>query len=102
MGKLSKAKALTETEKFCIEGMINNEMSISEIAKVLGREESLVKKLLEDYEEETIPLTINETSSGNKGVSIMTEAGSYRVDSARERELGPTKTSEDTLHKIHE
>ena len=76
MGKLSKAKALTETEKFCIEGMINNEMSVSEIARTLGREKSLIENLLEDYEEETTALTINETASGNKGVAIMTEAGS--------------------------
>lgn len=102
MGKLSKAKALTETEKFCIEGMINNEMSVSEIARTLGREKSLIEKLLEDYEEETTPLTINETSSGNKGVAIMTEAGSYRVDEAKKRKPKPTKTSETAIHKINE
>ncbi len=102
MGKLSKAKALTETEKFCIEGMINNEMSVSEIARTLGREKSLIEKLLEDYEEETTPLTINETASGNKGVAIMTEAGSYRVDEAKKREAKPTKTSETAIHKINE
>ncbi len=77
-------------------------MSFSEIARTLGREKSLIEKLLEDYEEETTALTINETASGNKGVAIMTEAGSYRVDEAKKRKAKPTKTSETAIHKINE
>ena len=62
MGKLSKAKALTETEKFCIEGMINNEMSVSEIARTLGREKSLIENLLEAKKRKAKPTKTSETA----------------------------------------
>ena len=40
MGKLSNAKKLTNAEKYAIEGMYNNNMSSSNIAKALGRNSS--------------------------------------------------------------
>ena len=46
MGKLSKAKKITETEKFCIEGMLNNGMSIEEAAKALGRPVEAIEDLV--------------------------------------------------------
>ena len=84
MGKLSKAKKITETEKFCIEGMLNNGMSTEEAAKALGRPVEAIEDLVNEYEQDPGPMTINETASGNRGVTVMTEAGSYRVDQARE------------------
>ena len=83
MGKLSKAKKITETEKFCIEGMLNNGMSTEEAAKALGRPVEAIEDLEKEYEQDPGPMTINETASGNRGVSVMTAASSYRVDPAR-------------------
>jgi hypothetical protein len=105
MGKLSKAKKLTETEKFCIEGMLNNGMSNEEVANALGRDVELIEELIDDYEQDPGPMTINETASGNRGVTVMTEAGSYRVDQARENHnnsLAENKKTQGTIHKIHE
>ena len=101
MGKLSKAKAITETEKFCIEGMLQNGMSVEAVAKTIGRPEEMVQGLVDEYEQEGGPATINETASGNRGVSIMTEAGSYRVDEARKRD-GPERDTRSIIHKINE
>ena len=105
MGKLSKAKNLTETEKFCIEGMLNNGMSNEEVANTLGRPVDLIESLVEDYEQDPGPMTINEAASGNRGVTVMTETGSYRVDQARENHKNSSnenKKTEGTIHKIHE
>ena len=38
MGKLSKAKQMTDAEKYCIQGMRYNDMSPEEISKTLGRD----------------------------------------------------------------
>ena len=105
MGKLSKAKKITETEKFCIEGMLNNGMSTEEAAKALGRPVEAIEDLVNEYEQDPGPMTINETASGNRGVTVMTEAGSYRVDQARENHKNSSndnKKTQGTIHKIHE
>ena len=39
MGKLSNAKKLTDTEKYAIQGMHDNEMSASDIGKSLSRDD---------------------------------------------------------------
>ena len=102
MGKLSKAKSLTEAEKYCVEGMLYNGMGASEISKTLGRDEVLIEEFIKQEEEEGGgPMIINETASGSKGVTIMTEAGSYRVDEAKKKDL-PKPSTETTIHKIHE
>ena len=92
MGKLSNAKSLTETEKYCVEGMLYNGMGASEISKTLGRDEALIEKFIKQEEESDGPMTINETASGSKGVTNMTEAGSYRVDEAKKKR--PTETTQ--------
>lgn len=103
MGKLSKAKKLTETEKFCIEGMLNNGMDLKAVAKALDRPLDLIEELIEDYNNDPGPMTINETASGNKGVTVMTEAGSYSVDEAKKRfnKTAP-KQKPQVIHKINE
>ena len=52
MGKLSKAKTLTEAEKYCIQGMYYNEMSLEEISKTLGREPSDVEPYVSQLNKE--------------------------------------------------
>jgi hypothetical protein len=103
MGKLSKAKKLTETEKFCIEGMLSNGMEIDAVAKALDRPVSLIQKLIDDYNDEPGPMMINETASGNKGVTVMTEVASYNVDEAKKRfnKTAP-KQKPQVIHKINE
>jgi hypothetical protein len=44
--------------------------------------QSYVEELEEDGDKTFI---INETGSGNRGVAVMTQAGSERVDAVRER-----------------
>jgi len=78
MGKLSNAKNLTKAEKYSIEGMFSNDMSIKEIAKALGREESLVSKYVDSFQEE------KKEPYKSKGMAIMTEAISERVDRIRQ------------------
>ena len=98
MGKLSKAKSLTQAEQYCIDGMLSNGMSHSKIASTLGRD--IINEYVNSSEQEAGPMTINKTLSGNKGVSIMTEAGSQRVDASRNRHYEGAK--EKPVHRIHE
>ena len=100
MGKLSKAKSLTQAEQYCIDGMLSNGMSPSKIASTLGRDIELINEYVNNPEQESGPMTINKTLSGNKGVSIMTEAGSQRVDASRNRHYEGAK--EKPVHRIHE
>tara|TARA_Y100000034_G_scaffold84086_1_gene100681 strand:- start:48 stop:293 length:246 start_codon:yes stop_codon:yes gene_type:complete len=81
--------------------MLYNGMDASEISKALGRDEALIEEFIKQEEESGGPMTINETASGNRGVSIMTEAGSYRVDEAKKKDL-PKPDTEGKIHKIHE
>jgi len=101
MGKLSKAKAMTDAEKYCIQGMYWNDMSPEEISKTLGRDISEVEKHTEKLDREESSLIIKETGGGNKGVSIMTPAGSQRVDESRERPI-PPRDNTNTIHPIND
>lgn len=103
MGRLSKAKKLTDTEKYCIQGMHYNKMSAQDISKTLGREAEEVETYVESLEqqEDRKSFIINETGSGTKGVAIMTQAGSEQVDAARERPL-PPRNNANTIHSIHD
>lgn len=93
MGKLSNAKNLTKAEKYSIEGMFSNDMSIQEIAKVLGREESLVSKYVDSFQEK------KKEPHESKGMAVMTEATSERVD--RMRQNMPKKAQHGAIHNIN-
>ena len=105
MGKLSKAKQITDMEKYCIQGMHYNGMSKEEISKALGRDVEEVTNYISSLEQEQgkkgSTFIINETGSGTKGVAIMTQAGSEQVDAAREQ-LVPPRNSVGTIHSIHD
>ncbi len=79
-------------------------MEIEKISKALGRDAKLIENLIEEYDKEVNsgPMTINETASGNKGVTVMTEAASYNVDAAKQRVLPPSEKIKGTVHKIHD
>jgi hypothetical protein len=93
MSKLSTAKKITKIEKFCIEGMFDNDMEPKAIAKALGRNVvdveayiSEVEEREEAVEEEAPPeMILKKTVNGDEGVSIMTPAGSLKVDANREK-----------------
>ena len=101
MGKLSNAKSLTKTEKYSIQGMLNNGMDAATIAKALDRDEELVTEYVESYNEEKtkVQTNINKTANGNRGVSIMTEATSQRVDGMRSQLSGKSK-NHSAIHNI--
>ena len=101
MGKLSNAKNLTKTEKYSIQGMSDNGMDSSAIAKALDREEEIVADYIESYKEEKakVQTSINKTANGNRGVSIMTEATSQRVDGMRGQLSGKSK-NHSAIHTI--
>tara|TARA_R110000824_G_scaffold128568_4_gene289532 strand:- start:41524 stop:41850 length:327 start_codon:yes stop_codon:yes gene_type:complete len=94
MGKLSNAKCLTDIERYSVEGMLQNEMSVEAIAKALQREESLVADYVNgiSQEEETQKdLLVRKTKSGKSGVTVMTQAASQKSDS-QEKEGTPETT----------
>ena len=93
MGKLSNSKNLTKAEKYSIEGMYSNDMSIKEISKSLGREESLVSNYTDTFKEE------EKETHESKGMAVMTEAISERVD--RIRQSMPAKPKHSAIHNIN-
>tara|TARA_R100001377_G_scaffold73572_1_gene49599 strand:+ start:291 stop:620 length:330 start_codon:yes stop_codon:yes gene_type:complete len=105
MGKLSTAKKITTTEKYCIEGMFHNDMETKAIAKVLGRSVGLVEEYVSELEEkekeENSPdMVLKKTVNGDDGVSIMTPAGSIKVDTNREKNKN-VKVSNRGTRAIH-
>ena len=71
------------------------------IAKALDRDEELVTEYVESYNEEKtkVQTNINKTANGNRGVSIMTEATSQRVDGMRSQLSGKSK-NHSAIHTI--
>ena len=92
MGKLSNAKKLTKTEQYAIEGMVSNGMYVSEIAKSLSRDVDLVSEYVSSIEEP------EKKEHKSKGLAVMTEATSQRID--RMRNTIPKKTRDAAIHKI--
>ena len=100
MGKLSKAKNLTNVEKYSIEGMLANGMKPEAIAEALGRNHDLVLAFVDSYNKKDIKIA-NKTRSGKSGVSIMTEAASQAIDSTKPSRTA-TKSRSSAIHTIHE
>jgi len=101
MGKLSKAKKMTDVERYCIQGMYWNEMGSEDISKVLERDLEEVKKYIVKLERENDTSIIHETGGGNKGVAVMTSAGSQKVDDSRKVPVAPRNQS-NIIHSIHD
>jgi len=103
-----KKGKLTDIEKACIKGMFSEDISIMAMAAQLDRsapivekEVELIKRQKERIESDTAreQLFINKTAAGSKGVSIMTEAGSVRVDASKDKS-SPSDTRSGWIHKI--
>ena len=103
-----KKGKLTDVEKACIKGMLSDNMSVMTMATQLDRSVPIVEKEVEliKRQEERInsdaareQLFINQTAAGSKGVSIMTEAASVRVDASKDKSI-PSDTRSAWIHKI--
>ena len=103
-----KKGKLTDVEKACIKGMLSDNMSVMTMATQLDRSVPIVEKEVEliKRQEERIKsdaareqLFINQTAAGSKGVSIMTEAASVRVDTSKDKSI-PSDIRSAWIHKI--
>jgi len=98
-----KKGKLTQTELACIKGMISEDVSLDDMCTQLDRSDILVGKAVNSIKSEAVreQLFINKTASGSKGISVMTEAGSVRGDTAKDRESSaPKKTRSPWVHTI--
>ena len=81
-----KKGKITKIESACIKGMVANNISTEDIATQLNRGVSTIEKEIERIKAEAVKeqLYVNKTASGNKGVSIMTEAASVQGDAVKD------------------
>ena len=98
MGKLSNAKKLVKAEKFSIEGMFANGMTIAEISKSLDRDKELVKGYIDSMTKDADKPRESEDVNNN-GAAVMTEAIPQRIDAIRDNI--PTR-KHPAIHVINE
>ena len=96
-----KKGKLTDVEKACIKGMLSDDMSVMTMATQLDRSAPIIEKEVERMKSDTTreQLFINKTAAGSKGVSIMTEAASVRVDTSKDKSI-PSDIRSAWIHKI--
>ena len=96
-----KKGKLTDVEKACIKGMLSEDVSIASMATQLDRSALIVEKEIERIKSDVMKeqLFINKTAAGSKGVSIMTEAASVRVDASKDKSV-PSDARSAWIHKI--
>jgi IS30 family transposase len=96
-----KKGKLTDVEKACIKGMLSEDVSIASMATQLDRSALIVEKEIERIKSDVMreQLFINKTAAGSKGVSIMTEAASVRVDASKDKSV-PSDARSAWIHKI--
>ena len=102
MGKLSSAKCLTDIERYSVEGMLQNGMSVEAIAKALKREEGLVADYanrISQEEETQKDLLVRKTKSGNGGVTVMTQAASQKSDGQKKEGTPETTGKSSWIHR---
>ncbi len=94
-------KNLKDNHKFSLEGLRKNGVSAEDAADFLNLIPESVTEYyseLQDNEEKEKGKLINTTATGSKGVSIMTAAGSQRIDQLRTKKKAVTKSP--SVHKI--
>jgi len=103
---------LSQNEKYIIEGMFDDGKSFEEISVAVERTSATVEKHIrslatEDNEEEAAPKKgknkvpmLRRTATGQKGVSIMTDAASSISDLKRNSQSTIKKRFKGTIHKI--
>ena len=99
-----KKGKVTDVEVSCLKGMLLDNISEGDMARQLDRSVSFVQKELSIIQKaiEQASLFINETASGDKGVSIMTPAASTRIDEnkAKDSTIPREASSKPWIHKI--
>lgn len=97
-----KKGKITAIESSCLKGMIADGVSIENMCTQLNRSNAVVEKEVNRIKEASVrdQLFINKTASGNKGVSILTEAASVRGDEAKSNQSS-TSSKEDRSPWIH-
>lgn len=77
-----KKGKLTDIEIFCIQGMMAEDVNVTDMAGQLGRSVTVVEKAADKLRETAARegLFINKTASGQEGVTIMTPAASAKAD----------------------
>lgn len=92
-------RKLTEVHMATADGLIGRGKSVSETVAIVAKQFGILPKSVQQYIESKAaempvvvetpkppdPLFINKTQKGREGMSVMTEAGSMRVDNNRER-----------------
>ena len=96
-----KKGKLTDVEKACIKGMLSEDVSVASMATQLDRSALIIDKEISRIKADVMreQLFINKTAAGSKGVSIMTEAASVRVDASKDKS-SPSDTRSGWIHKI--
>ena len=109
---MTKPGKLSNIEKYCIQGMVQDNKSVEEIAIELNRKEESISKYLDSIESSLAKietnkeitakdLIIKKTGSGKKGVAIMTEAASQQLDGTRNQRITKQSKLRDAIHKIY-
>ena len=99
-----KKGKITTIETACIKGMIANNVATEEMATQLNRGVPTIEKEVERIAAESVreQLFINQTASGSKGVSVMTQAGAVRGDESKNKQSASVETERAPwIHKIN-
>ena len=96
---------LNNEKKYAIQGMIANDKTVPEIAKVLKIDEKSINKYIETLKNSIKKIEdnidsfgfINKTDNGKSGVAIMTEAASYKGDAASKRSKSSNVRTKNTI-----
>jgi len=99
-----KKGKITTIETACIKGMIANNVATEEMATQLNRGVPTIEKEVERITAESVreQLFINQTASGSKGVSVMTQAGAVRGDESKNKQSASVETERAPwIHKIN-
>ena len=101
-----KKGKITDVEVSCLKGMLLDNISEEDMARQLGRTTSFVKKELAVIQKavERASLFINETASGEKGVSIMTPLASTKIDENKSKQstIPPQSERKTWVHKLRD
>lgn len=106
-------RKLNEVHMAAVDGLLARGKSANETVALVAKQFDLLPKSVQQYaesklaEQPVIPNTpvplpdpmINKTASGREGVMVMTEAGSNRVDAARERNKSIVPKVPSHIHK---
>jgi hypothetical protein len=109
---MTKGGKLSNIEKYCIQGMFQNGVTIEQMSTELNRKEETItayldsiESSLQKIEENKTPkakdFMITKTSGGKKGVAIMTQTASEHGDASRQNPSVRQNKLRDAIHRIY-